>query len=92
MGGWSVSIGTAATDWANDGLFGDGWFVPFTADMDAWDGDSGAFKEASAIIEAYESGESEAYLYNDEEGETYILEVNEELLMVAGALYRAVSK
>ena len=30
MGGWKVSIGTAATDWANDGLFGDGWFMPFT--------------------------------------------------------------
>ena len=70
MGGWGVSIGTAATDWANDGLFGDGWFVPFTADMDAWDEDSGAFEEASAIIEAYESGDTEAYIYDDEEGET----------------------
>jgi len=29
MGGWSISIGTAATDWANDVLFGEwvpGWF------------------------------------------------------------------
>ena len=79
MGGWSVSIGTALTDWANDGLFGDGWFVPFTADTDAWDEDSGAFEEASAIIEAYESGDSEVYFYDDESGQTDVVEVTQEL-------------
>ena len=78
MGPWKVSIGTALTDWANDGLFGDGWFVPFTADTDAWEEDSGAFEEAEAIIEAYERGETEAYIYDDEAGETITLEVNEE--------------
>ena len=78
MGGWTISIGTHLTDWANDGLFGDGWFVPFTADTDAWDEASGAFEEASAIIEAYEAGENEAYLYDDEAGVTNVLEVNDE--------------
>ena len=78
MGGWTISIGTHLTDWANDGLFGDGWFVPFTADTDAWDEDSGAFEEASAIIEAYEAGQTEAYLYDDEAGVTNVLEVNDE--------------
>ncbi len=53
MGGWTVSIGTALTDWANDGLFGDGWFVPFTADTEAWEEDSGAYEEASTIIEEF---------------------------------------
>jgi len=77
MGPWKISIGTALTDWANDGLFGDGWFVPFTADTDAWDEDSGAFEEAEAIIEAYEAGETEAYIYDNEAGETNVLEVNE---------------
>jgi ferrous iron transport protein B len=77
MGSWTISIGTTLTDWANDGVFGDGWFIPFTADTDAWDEDSGAFEEASAIIEAYEAGDSEAYLYDDEAGETITLEVNE---------------
>ncbi|MBQ4381610.1 MAG: ferrous iron transporter B, partial [Oscillospiraceae bacterium] len=78
MGSWSVSLGTNLTDWANDGLFGDGWFVPFTADTDKWDEDSGAFEEAEAVIEAYEAGETKAYLYDDEEGEDIELEVNEE--------------
>ena len=79
MGGWTVSIGTNLTDWANDGLFGDGWFVPFTADTDAWDEDSGAFEEASAIIEAYEAGDSEVYFYDDESGETEVVELTQEL-------------
>ena len=78
MGDFTVSIGTHLTDWANDGLFGDGWFVPFTADTDAWDEDSGAFEEAEIIIEAYENGETEAYIYDEEEEETVTLEVNGE--------------
>ena len=83
-GGWAV--GTALTDWANDGLFGDGWFLPFTADTDAWDEDLGAFEEASAIIEAYEAGEGEVYFYDDESGETDALEVTEELYLKALAV------
>ncbi|MEY8574548.1 ferrous iron transporter B [Oscillospiraceae bacterium 21-37] len=79
MGGWGVSIGTAATDWANDGLFGDGWFLPFSgSDADGYDEASGAFEEASAIIEAYEGGEPVAYLYDADAGEVSTLEVTEE--------------
>ena len=60
MGGWGISIGTAATDWANDGLFGDGWFPPFSgSDVDGYDEAAGAFEEADAIIAAYEAGETE---------------------------------
>lgn len=79
MGGWRVSIGTAATDFANDGLFGDGYFIPFTADKDAWEEDSGDFEEASAIIEAYEAGESQIYFYDDESGNTETVELTKEL-------------
>ncbi len=79
MGGWGISIGTAATDWANDGLFGDGWFLPFSgSDVDGYDEAAGAFEEADAIIAAYEAGETEAYLYDDEAGETIALEVTSE--------------
>ena len=86
MGRWTVSIGTHLTDWANDGLFGDGWFVPFTADTDAWDEASGAWEEASAIIAAHDAGESAAYLYDDESGETTTLAVNEETYQAALAV------
>ena len=85
MGGWGVSIGTAATDWANDGLFGDGWFLPFSgSDADGYDEASGAFEEASAIIEAYKGGDPVAYLYDADAGEVSTLEVTAE--SYAGAL------
>lgn len=83
MGGWTVSIGTALTDWANDGLFGDGWFVPFTADKDAWEEDSGAFEEAGIVIDAWENGETTAYFFDDETGETTSLALNEEIYLEA---------
>ena len=79
MGGWAVSIGTRATDWANEGLFGDGWFVPFTAETEAWEAASGAWEEAEAVMEAYEAGDSEVYFYDDETGETETVEVTEAL-------------
>ena len=78
MGGWGISIGARGTDWANDGLFGDGWFLPFTADLEAWEADSAAFGEAAAVIEAYEAGDSEAYFYDGETGETAVIPVDAE--------------
>ena len=78
MGGSLFAIGTKGTDWANDGLFGDGWFVPFTADVDAWDEASGAFEEAETMIAGYENGDSEVYFYDDETGETTVVPVTEE--------------
>ncbi|OUO13798.1 ferrous iron transporter B [Flavonifractor sp. An4] len=83
MGGSAFAIGTRATDWANDGLFGDGWFVPFTADTEAWEEDSGAWEEASTMIEGYEAGESEVYFYDDETGETTVVPVTEEAYQAA---------
>ena len=83
MGGSSFAIGTKATEWANDGLFGDGWFVPFTADVDAWEEDSGAWEEASAMIAGYEAGDSEVYFYDDETGETTVVPVTEEAYQAA---------
>ena len=82
MGGWSFSIGTNLTDWANDGLFGDGWHVPFTTHADEngveWEDASGAFEEADAVIAAYEAGESEAFLLDGDTGETTVIEVTDE--------------
>ena len=79
MGGWKVSIGTALTDWANDGLFGDGWLVPFVSDADGYADALGEFENAGAIIEGYEAGDSEVYFYDDETGDTETVELNEEV-------------
>ena len=50
MGGLPVSIGTMGTDWANDGLFGDGWFI---SGGEGYEDAAGAFEDAQACIEAY---------------------------------------
>ena len=45
------TVGTAATDWANDGVFGDGWFVD-PAPLVGVDGAQAAYDEASGEYDA----------------------------------------
>ena len=47
-----VSVGTMATDWANDGLFGDGWHL-FGIGSSAYNEVAGEFGEASQVIDGY---------------------------------------
>ena len=49
-----VTIGTAATDWANNGLFGDGWHllgIGSAADSEA----AGEYSDAALIVDAYDA-------------------------------------
>ena len=80
MGGSHFALGTRATDWANDGLFGDGWFL---SGGDGYEEDATAFEEASAIMEAWEAGETTAYLYDDDEGTTDVIPLTEEVYQEA---------
>ena len=61
------TVGTWATDWTNDGLFGDGWFLSGGA---GYEDAAGAYEEAQAMIAGYENGDAEVYFYDDETGET----------------------
>ncbi len=76
----SVStVGTWATDWANDGVFGEGWHL-FSIGSSAYEEDAEAYAEPGAIVEAFEAAAEEneidpaeareltttAYLYDDE--------------------------
>ncbi|MGN0106768.1 MAG: ferrous iron transporter B, partial [Hominilimicola sp.] len=47
-----VTIGTSATDWANDGLFGDGWHL-FGIGSSAYTETADEFTEASEIVNGY---------------------------------------
>lgn len=49
-----VTVGTAATDWVNDGLFGDGWHLLGIGSADYSEA-SEEYTEASLIIEGYEA-------------------------------------
>ncbi|MGE9970802.1 ferrous iron transport protein B [Candidatus Pseudoscillospira sp. SGI.172] len=44
------TVGTWATDWTNDGLFGDGWFL---SGGSGYEDDKGAYEEASTVIDGY---------------------------------------
>lgn len=51
MGGWDISIGTKMTDWTNDNLFGEGFFI--SGDAEGYEEAVGAYDEAQTIIEGY---------------------------------------
>ena len=77
-----TTVGTWATDWANDGVFGDGWhlFAIGSADYNA---DAEEYGDAALIVDGYdvyveENGEPEdgTFTYDVEDEET--LEVTQE--------------
>ena len=47
------TVGTAATDWANDCLFGDGWFMG--PGQEQFDEDTAAFEDAASSVDAFET-------------------------------------
>lgn len=58
-----TTVGTYVTDWANDGVFGDGWFLgPTSGDYEEA---AGEFEEAELTIDAYVSAAEEEGLDPD---------------------------
>lgn len=54
-----TTVGTWATDWANDGVFGDGWHL-FGIGSSAYEEAAESYVEPGAIVEAFESAAEEA--------------------------------
>ena len=82
-----VAVGAPATDWANDGLFGDGWHL-FGIGAAQYEEAAGAYGDAAAVVDGYdayveEHGEAPAdeFTYSVEEEET--LEITEETATIA---------
>ena len=48
-----VTVGSAATDWANDGLFGDGWHL-FGIGSGEYNEVADAYSEASLVVDGYD--------------------------------------
>ena len=75
-----VGVGAPATDWANDGLFGDGWHL-FGIGSSAYSEAADAYAEASTIVDGYdawveENGEPTdgTFTYDVEDEETLAIE------------------
>ena len=82
-----IGVGSSATDWANDGLFGDGWHL-FGIGSAAYNEVAEEYGDAAAIVDGYdayveENGEPEngEFTYEVEDEET--LEVTEETATIA---------
>jgi len=77
-----VAVGAPATDWANDGLFGDGWHL-FGIGSAAYNEVAEQYGDASAIVDGYDAYVEEngaapegEFIYEVEDEET--LEITEE--------------
>ena len=82
-----VAVGAPATDWANDGLFGDGWHL-FGIGAAQYEEAAGAYGDAAAVVDGYdayveEHGEAPAdeFTYAVEDEET--LEITDETATAA---------
>ena len=82
-----VGVGAAATDWANDGLFGDGWHL-FGIGSAAYNDASDEYSAASLIVDGYDAYVEENgtaptgdFTYEVEDEET--LEITEETASLA---------
>ncbi len=60
-----TTVGGIATDWANDGVFGDGWFLAGVG-RSSFDGDTEEFDNASAIVNAFAEDAGEDSVVEDD--------------------------
>lgn len=67
-----TSVGTIATDWANDGVFGDGWYL-FGIGRGDFDEENDPYSDALTVVGAFvdESGDEELAEIIDSEAEDY---------------------
>ncbi|MDO5294270.1 MAG: ferrous iron transporter B [bacterium] len=61
-----TTVGTWATDWANDGVFGDGWHL-FTIGTSEYEDASAEFSRADQIVAAVEEGKTTVDIVDEED-------------------------
>ena len=61
-----TTVGGWATDWANDGVFGDGWHL-FGIGTSAYEEDAAQFSRADQIVAASEDGQMTVEIVDEEE-------------------------
>ncbi len=77
-----TTVGTIATDWANDGVFGDGWYLCGIGRSD-YDEAAANFERAGIILEAAEAGENSAYIEDEEGNIAETVEITDEAVAEA---------
>jgi len=93
----SVStVGGYATDWANDGVFGDGWYLdpvaivnPDAGAQAAYDADAEPYDEAQEAIANYLDAAAEAGIETDAVAANFLAEPGDEVLEAMGEGFEA---
>lgn len=81
-----VTVGAAATDWANDGLFGDGYHL-FGIGTGAYEEAAEEYGDTAAILEAFENGETSYVTVDDETMEVSDpIQITDDVLAEANAM------
>ena len=74
-----TTVGTIVTDWANDGVFGDGWFI-LGIGRSAYDEVSEEYAFADEIVAAHEEGLTEYEILDEEGNVAEVIVIDEALL------------
>ena len=90
------TVGGYATDWANDGVFGDGWFLdpiaivnPDAGAQAAYDADAEPYDEAQEAIANFLDAASEEGIDTDMVAANFLAEPDEELMESLGEEFEA---
>ena len=85
------TVGGYATDWANDGVFGDGWFLdpiaivnPDAGAQAAYDADAEPYAEAQEAVANYLDAAAEEGIKTDVVAANFLAEPGEEVLEAMG--------
>lgn len=78
------TVGTMATDWVNDGVFGDGFHL-FGIGSGEFEDATAAFDEATAVVEANEAGEAAVDIENEDGEVEKTIEITPDVLADAQA-------
>ena len=83
-----TTVGTWATDWANDGVFGDGWHL-FTIGTSDYEDAAADFSRADQIVAAVEEGSTSVDILDDEGEVIETVELSDEVTAEAEGIVEA---
>ncbi|WP_202615282.1 ferrous iron transport protein B [Traorella massiliensis] len=83
-----TTIGTWATDWANDGVFGEGWHL-FGIGTSEYEEDAAAYSRADQILSAASEGETTVIIYDDEDVEIETVAITDSVVNEAETIVEA---
>ncbi len=83
-----TTVGGWATDWANDGVFGDGWHL-FGIGVSAYEEDAAQYSRADQIVTAFEGGAATVDIVDEEDEVIETVQISDGIVEEAKGLVDA---